>query len=119
MKITILVVNSFTLLSFLSIVIFSTFYHVYVMSTSKNRKLRVDVPLEEVIKSFSIIGKRIKLQVIVKSYKKISTSSEPQEIGKRKQGRAGIELRKWNQGNCNVLHYQRSCPSVYAWRSDA
>lgn len=49
--------NSFALLSFIAIVAFSTFFHVYVIYTTKNGKLRNDVLIEEIVKSFSIIGK--------------------------------------------------------------
>lgn len=48
--------HSFSLLSFVAIVAFSTLFHIYVVYTSKNGKLRNDVLLEEIVKSFSIIG---------------------------------------------------------------
>lgn len=53
--------HSFALLSFVAIVAFSTFFHVYVIYTAKNGKLRKDVLVEEIVKSFSIICKFTRL----------------------------------------------------------
>jgi hypothetical protein len=46
---------SFALLSFVAIVAFSTLFHVHVICTTKNGKLRNDVLVEEIVKSFSMI----------------------------------------------------------------
>ncbi|CRK87301.1 CLUMA_CG001103, isoform A [Clunio marinus] len=51
----------FTILSFLTIVTFSTMYHIYVIYTRKTAKLRNDVTIDEIAKSFSIIANAKKL----------------------------------------------------------
>lgn len=53
------VIFSCVLLGFITIVVFSTIFHVYVIYTTKTGKLRNDVLVEEIAKSFSIVGKLI------------------------------------------------------------
>lgn len=57
--------DSFALLSFVAIVAFSTLFHVYVLYTSKTGKLRNDVLVEEIVKSFSIIGEFVLKSIVL------------------------------------------------------
>ncbi|XP_070492793.1 nose resistant to fluoxetine protein 6-like [Chironomus tepperi] len=55
------IIFGFTLLGFLLVVIICTIFHIYAMSTSKNRKSNQYMPFEEIVHSFSIIANLKKL----------------------------------------------------------